>query len=184
MQLARITYAYIYTTRRSRAPRLASRDSQLLVPSLSSATNKTYQTTANIVMSSLQGRRKGSDSDSDSETDAFLVIRQTKNGNLKSKWVWSVDLLSRLDMHEPLPRCMHNRSYITAYFMMQLGAAIVENGEFRSDFLPRLAIRSVMVENRKENFNKYINSPFPVDGKCTRSPVIRRSFSQWIIGYL
>ena len=41
-----------------------------------------------------------------------------------------------------------------------------------------------MMENAKEAFNEYINSPFSVDGKCARNAVIRRSFLQQIIGYL
>lgn len=45
-------------------------------------------------------------------------------------------------------------------------------------------VRSVMAETAKEAFEKYISSTFPVDGKRTRSAVIRESLSQRIIAYL
>ena len=37
---------------------------------------------------------------------------------------------------------------------------------------------AAMAENAKESFEEYINSAFPIDGKRTRSAVIRRSLAQ------
>ena len=41
-----------------------------------------------------------------------------------------------------------------------------------------------MAESAKEQFQKYIDSTFPADGKRNRSAVIRESFSQRIVAYL
>ena len=43
---------------------------------------------------------------------------------------------------------------------------------------------AAMAENAKESFEEYINSAFPIDGKRTKSAVIRRSLAQRITVYL
>ena len=43
---------------------------------------------------------------------------------------------------------------------------------------------AAMAENAKRSFEEYINSAFPIDGKHTRSAVIRRSLVQRITAYL
>ena len=43
---------------------------------------------------------------------------------------------------------------------------------------------AAMAENAKESFEECINSAFPIDGKPTRSAVIRRSLAQRITAYL